>query len=322
VFRPIHRGFTLVELLVVIAIIGILIALLLPAVQAAREAARRMQCSNNLRQMGVAAHNHHDSHKILPSGGWGWGWIGDPDKGFGKGQPGGWIFSLLPFMEQSQVYNMMKGKTDAEKKVIGVQMVATPIAAFNCPSRRPSQAYPSVSSNNFININKPTVAARADYAGSAGRTYSNPGQGPASYSAASTYAWPTGHTGAVFLRCEINLGKILDGASNTYMYGERFLDPDYYLSGQNGGDDQCMYMGYDRDINRITHPTDQVYFPRRDRKGGDYTLAFGSAHDNVFNMVMCDGSVHSIPFEIDPKLHDALSGRNDKITFDFQSIWK
>ena len=107
--RPLH-GFTLVELLVVITIIGILIALLLPAVQAAREAARRLQCQNNLKQLALGCLNHEQSQGYLPAAGCGkpmpWLWVGDPDEGFGKQQHGGWFYNILPFIEQQALHDL------------------------------------------------------------------------------------------------------------------------------------------------------------------------------------------------------------------------
>ena len=123
------RGFTLVELLVVIAIIGILVALLLPAVQAAREAARRMQCSNNCKQLGLAMHNYHDTYKALPMA---W-WLNVTPRPFnGKS----WGTAILPFIEQQPLYDQYNHNVLAADQLSpgNVTVIQTPLAGFVCPS--------------------------------------------------------------------------------------------------------------------------------------------------------------------------------------------
>ena len=127
-------------------------SLLLPAIQAAREAARRTQCKNNLKQIGLAAQNHLNTQKFFPTGGWGYHWVGDPDHGYGMSQPGGWGFTLLPYIEEKTIYNMGRGLTAAAKMTALGQMMATPAPFFCCPSRRGG-----VVGQNNDSINNATV---------------------------------------------------------------------------------------------------------------------------------------------------------------------
>ena len=103
------RAFTLVELLVVITIIGVVIALLLPAVQAVREAARIGQCQNNLKQLAQGCLNHENATRRFPTNGWGPHWTGDADMGNDWLQPGGWIYNILPYIEQQSLHDMGAG---------------------------------------------------------------------------------------------------------------------------------------------------------------------------------------------------------------------
>src|SRR3972149_5023540 len=135
-------SFTLVELLVVIAIIGILVALLLPAIQAAREAARRTQCKNQLRQLAISFHQHHDTLKFFPSGGWGVRWLGFPEQGYGKDQSGSWLYSVLPFMEEGTLHDLGKGATGTARRDACMQRVLSPFEGMVCPSRRRTNVYP------------------------------------------------------------------------------------------------------------------------------------------------------------------------------------
>jgi prepilin-type N-terminal cleavage/methylation domain-containing protein len=159
-----RRGFTLMEALVVISIIGMVMAILLPAVQASREAARANTCKNNLRQMGLALLNHESALKRFPSGGWGFRWYGDPDRGSGLAQPGSWSFSVLPYVERRDLATFGAGQTGQAKLQAVAQTNEIPVSLFYCPSRRAAATYPFDMQFPPRNAAAMSAAAKSDYA--------------------------------------------------------------------------------------------------------------------------------------------------------------
>lgn len=315
-------GFTLVELLVVITIIGILIALLLPAVQAAREAARRMQCQNHLKQLALGAANHESAHGFFPAGGWGSNWTGDPIYGFDWRQPGGWIFNLLPFVEVQTVYDLQADKTGPPKLEALDQMTAMAMASFHCPTRRAPRALAS----GF---------AQSDYAANGGEAFhafdeDNGGlmAGPASLQAATVNPGRAGWSqvaaasnGVFHGASQTRMADITDGTSHTYICAEKFLDTNAYETGENMGDDQSMYTGCQDDVVRwVGNGVDSRFAPRQDENDPSNYDIFGSPHSGGLNAAMCDGSVHFVSYSIDLETHRRLGNRKDGMTIDARKL--
>jgi len=340
------RGFTLVELLVVIAIIGILIALLLPAIQAAREAGRRTQCKNNLKQLGLAAMNHLGTQKFFPSSGWGYSWTGDPDRGYGPEQPGGWLYNLLPFLDEKLIHDAAKGLTGTAKSTALAQMNAMPVPELNCPSRRGPTVITGANTEQEYNADDSlrTVLgqARSDYAGnggtnahvtSSGDSCSPPGAGSdvqlnfsgLAYFKQNCAWWSSDVNGVTYAASRITLKQITDGTTKTYFAGEKSLQPQFY-SGGGPTDNGALYEGHDWDIirwagadgnNTNNKPnTSRDWLPIHDENNTSSSYGekvFGSAHPSGCFFVMCDGSVQSISYQIDTATHWRLSNRHDGI---------
>lgn len=323
-----RAAFTLVELLVVIAIIGILVALLLPAIQAAREAARRSQCTNNLKQLALGVVNHESSQKHLPSSGLGYGWVGDPNYGFGLKQPGGWIYNTLPYIEEQAIHDMGMGVgsnwNDPARKKIFADRASMTIKTLICPSRRTGGPY-TRGAKIPKNQDPELATARADYAGNCGDGPSPafPG-GPGDLeNLPNAYQLEHGEysnfgrkaTG-IFTYGDFNrLKRITDGLSKTYCVGEKWLGRDFYENGLSGGDDQVMYNGMDRDNLRFGKQDMPPRADSDDRKSdgtpADHDGAFGGPHTGVVLMGMVDGSVHAVSYDIDPVMHSRLANRKD-----------
>ena len=347
--RSKKTGFTLVELLVVIAIIGVLIALLLPAVQAAREAARRTQCINQLKQIGLATLGHADQKGIFPTG----GSIILPDLetyvvngvAVGAEKMGlSWGYQILPFLEKGTVADAI---TSPEV------MQATIIPEFVCPSRRaPVVIEDILSPDIFVALLDYSAAMPCGYEdytqetryvpneaanrttrlfGGTGSTYVLDVPADELYLgviARTPYKFSSGTPGgrggssaSGFVKVKnvtqtISFQQIEDGTSNTMMFGEKFIRPDLYEGG-SWGDDRGWTDGWDTDTIRST-----CYKPLPDALTGETSndtlygpetdvVNFGSAHPGAFNTVLADGSVQSVSYDVDPLVFDNFGDRRD-----------
>lgn len=264
------RGFTLVELLVVIAIIGILIALLLPAVQAARESARRAQCSNNLKQMGLGVQLFHDSWRMLP-----------PSRVYDHKAT--WLVLILPYIEQGNLYKQWDIAKCYYDQPQGVRETVVP--AYLCPSRtRPTTIAKDKPDNSHGggHTQPDYTGAVTDYAATTGLTPRTGSEG-ANHEGAMIFGY--GKTSGAILTSwtsRTKLSSIIDGTSKTFLAGEWCYKRAQGTSAYCGDNNPGTYAGPGYPIVRSHTAKD----------------GFGSDHPAVCQFVFCDGSVHAISVEI------------------------
>jgi len=290
------RGFTLIELLVVIAIIAVLISLLLPAVQSAREAARRAQCTNNLKQIGLAVHNYMDAHGAMPQGGY-----------FNQFDPThplmhGCLIGLCPFMEQSNVYNAFNSSLQYYDYPDNDTVMAAKISTLWCPSDPDIQQ----GNNAYTQFPAPPPPARArpsfyvgltNYRANAG-PWPNPPRGVNPLTDANFAAAKANALGVIYQTSATTIASITDGTSNTFLFGEAF----YGRLSQS--DQNCWHWwiagNYGDSIQTTTFPpnpqtnlnlVDPVSFPN---SAAVVVISATSNHPGGVNFAFCDGSVRFI----------------------------
>jgi prepilin-type N-terminal cleavage/methylation domain-containing protein/prepilin-type processing-associated H-X9-DG protein len=304
-----RRGFTLIELLVVIAIIGILIALLLPAVQKVREAANRTSCTNNLKQIGLAIHNYHDAYNQLP-----------PAR-VGRDAYATWPILVAPFLEAQNLANLWDTSKIFQEQSDLARI--TTVKVFFCPSRRaPMTSPPDQNGASGADGNGHLEGACGDYACCAGDGNDNRNTQDANGAMISPLVLnPAEGDGNPYpkpilsVRSRTDFGKITDGLSNTFLVGEKHVR-EGELGWAADGDD-AYYSGFDyrsaqRGAGRYKDGNGNwVDKPLMKMTDAASTIRFGSWHPGICNFVFCDGSVHAVPDSIDIDILRRLAVRND-----------
>ncbi len=283
-------GFTLVELLVVIAIIGILVGLLLPAVQAAREAARRMQCSSNVRQLGIAVHNFESAYKKLPSG-----WISNGT----SGAPGwGWATKLLPFMEGNNLYNQINLDVEIDDDV-HAQVRVTPVSTFICPSDPFENLFAITEGDGHHDHDHITYSSGDERLDDHGDVLFEVAKSNyiGMFGTFELEDAPYNGNGMFFGNSALRFRDVTDGLSNTLMIGER--------SGRLGG---SIWHGnipeaaesYARILGVSDHSPNDAHGHFED---------FSSYHSGGVNFMRADTSTFFLPNSIDERVYHAISTR-------------
>ena len=300
--RPVRRrsihvtAFTLVELLVVIAIIGVLVALLLPAIQAAREAGRRSQCQNNLRQIGLAIQLHHDAKQRFPAAS-----VGSPLHPSGTDQYAvSWSFELLPYLEQQAIYRAHNASARVDAAANSIAM-RTPVSVFFCPTRRGPVADRDFDDDDN-STQTPATAAAGDYAANSGTSTQHGMPGRDSFDPAEL--------GPIYVLSRVSARQVTDGLSLTYAIGEKHIPtldeavPEGLQHLRQG--DVAFFSG---DSRHSVVRRSSAGFP--EGAADSYPGKFGSLHAELSHFAFLDGSVRTIEHSIETETLVKLSAIGD-----------